>query len=182
MASQAQIEANRRNARKSTGPRSASGKKRASRNAFSHGLSRPMFGAAFTRAVEALTSPILDDLGKANDQHALASARQIADAELELGRVQRIKIALIERAAINTAPPMPQGEPQRTAEAVRRVLPDLVRLNRYEQRAAARRDRAVRRLAQSEGRRTLEASGIEFIDENGGGQGVRLRKPGGRTR
>ena len=26
-------------------------------------------------------------------------------------------------------------------------------------------------------RRTLESAGIEFIDENGGGPGVRLRKP-----
>jgi hypothetical protein len=26
-------------------------------------------------------------------------------------------------------------------------------------------------------RRTLEAAGVEFIDENGGGPGVRLRKP-----
>ena len=26
-------------------------------------------------------------------------------------------------------------------------------------------------------RRTLEAAGVEFIDENGGGSGVRLRKP-----
>jgi hypothetical protein len=108
-----------------------------------------MFGAEFTRAVEAFASRILGDHGKANDQHALASARQIADAELELARVQRIKVALIERAAIDTLPPMPEDEPQRTAEAVRRVLPELLRLNRYEHRAAARRDRAVRR-AQSE--------------------------------
>ena len=93
MASQKQIEANRRNARKSTGPRSASGKKRASRNAFSHGLSRPMFGAAFTRAVEALTSPILDDLGKANDQHALASARQMPrpDSRLPASNAARLR-------------------------------------------------------------------------------------------
>jgi len=27
-------------------------------------------------------------------------------------------------------------------------------------------------------RRTLEAAGVKFIDENGGGAGVRLRKPG----
>jgi|ERR1035437_5311418 hypothetical protein len=27
-------------------------------------------------------------------------------------------------------------------------------------------------------RRALEAAGVEFIDENGGGPGVRLRKPG----
>ena len=38
----------------------------------------------------------------------------------------------------------------RTAEAVRRALPELVRLNRYERRAAARRDRAIRTLTQSE--------------------------------
>ena len=30
-------------------------------------------------------------------------------------------------------------------------------------------------------RRTLEAAGVEFIDENGGGAGVRLRKPSGRA-
>jgi predicted transcriptional regulator len=30
-------------------------------------------------------------------------------------------------------------------------------------------------------RRALEAAGVEFIDENGGGAGVRLRKPGKRT-
>jgi hypothetical protein len=31
-------------------------------------------------------------------------------------------------------------------------------------------------------RTALEAAGVEFIDENGGGPGVRLRKPGeGKT-
>ena len=29
---------------------------------------------------------------------------------------------------------------------------------------------------------TLKAAGVVFIDENGGGPGVRLRKPGRRTR
>jgi transcriptional regulator with XRE-family HTH domain len=29
-------------------------------------------------------------------------------------------------------------------------------------------------------RRALESAGVEFIDENGGGPGVRLRKPQGR--
>ena len=38
MASERQIAANRRNARKSTGPRSGAGMKRASRNAYRHGL------------------------------------------------------------------------------------------------------------------------------------------------
>ena len=164
MATQKQIEANRRNARKSSGPRSASGKKRASRNAFSHGLSRPVFGAQFARAVEALASRILGDHGKANDQRALALARQIAEAEFELARVQRSKVAQIEAAwaaqcflgatlgnirpkcAVDTLPPMPEEEPQRTAEAVRRLLPDLLRLARYDARASKRRDRAIHAL------------------------------------
>jgi hypothetical protein len=30
-------------------------------------------------------------------------------------------------------------------------------------------------------RYALEAAGVEFIDENGGGAGVRLRKPSGTT-
>jgi hypothetical protein len=33
------------------------------------------------------------------------------------------------------------------------------------------------RLARIAIRRALEAAGVEFIDENGGGAGVRLRKP-----
>ncbi|MGH6681568.1 MAG: hypothetical protein ACREDL_22145 [Bradyrhizobium sp.] len=31
-------------------------------------------------------------------------------------------------------------------------------------------------------RRALEAAGVEFIDENGGGPGVRLRKPAKQKR
>lgn len=42
MASNRQIEANRGNAKRSTGPRTEAGKARSSRNSFRHGLSRPM--------------------------------------------------------------------------------------------------------------------------------------------
>jgi hypothetical protein len=42
MASRRQIEANRRNARKSTGPKSRAGKRRACQNAIRHGLHRAM--------------------------------------------------------------------------------------------------------------------------------------------
>ena len=44
---------------------------------------------------------------------------------------------------------MPAQEPQRTAEAVRRALPNLLRLQRYEARAVTRRDRAIRSIARS---------------------------------
>lgn len=41
---------------------------------------------------------------------------------------------------------MPCDEAERTAEAVRRALPQLARLDRYEARAVARRDRAIRAI------------------------------------
>jgi hypothetical protein len=44
---------------------------------------------------------------------------------------------------IDASATMPSQEPDRSAEAVRRVLPELRKLDRYERRAAARRDRAV---------------------------------------
>ena len=42
--------------------------------------------------------------------------------------------------------PMPLREPERSAEAIRRSLPELLKLDRYEHRAASRRDRAIREL------------------------------------
>jgi hypothetical protein len=54
--------------------------------------------------------------------------------------------------------------------------------------------RTIERLEQSDGfpptrvltiesvKRAFEEAGIEFIDENGGGPGVRLRKPAGTNR
>jgi hypothetical protein len=109
----------------------------------------------------------------------LERARAIAQAELDLARVRRAKVALIERASafgeldppqltvtqmirllnafdrgrlivpkpIDALATMPsQEQPDRLAEAVRRVLPELRKLDRYERRAAARRDRAVLNL------------------------------------
>ena len=38
---------------------------------------------------------------------------------------------------------MPSEEPDRSAEAVRRAIPELVKFDRYEQHARARRDRAI---------------------------------------
>jgi hypothetical protein len=41
---------------------------------------------------------------------------------------------------------MPSAEADRLAEAVRRALPELIKLDRYERRAAALRDRGLRAL------------------------------------
>src|SRR5262245_41493579 len=184
MASDRQITANRRNARKSTGPRSGAGRKRASRNAYRHGLTLSIVSIKeYAKQLETLARKIS---GETKDAVKLERARAIAQAELELARVRRAKVALIERAsslgeldppqltaagsirlldvrgrdinAVNAvlqgsdinsseaSASMPSQEPQRSAEAVRRVLPELRKLDRYERRAAAQRDRAVLNL------------------------------------
>jgi hypothetical protein len=179
MATERQIAANRRNAGKSTGPRSRAGKKRARQNAYQHGLTTsPHDSATVAKQVERLAREIA---GNTDNEIVLQHAREAAQAEIDLARVRRVKVAFIERAsAIGTldrpqifnsvreasrflnsigrgetptlpdrADPlstMPTQEPERTAEAVRRALPDLVKLDRYESQAAARRHRAIRKI------------------------------------
>jgi hypothetical protein len=96
MASERQIAANRRNARKSTGPRSGAGRKRASRNAYRHGLTLNITStAAFAEQLDKLVRKIA---GNTDDAITLERAREIAQAELDLARVRRAKVALIQRA------------------------------------------------------------------------------------
>jgi hypothetical protein len=95
MATDKQLAANRRNARRSTGPRSGGGKRRAGRNAYRHGLSLRISSiATFTTEVERLARKIA---GGAEHEIILDRARAVAEAELDLARVRRAKIALIER-------------------------------------------------------------------------------------
>jgi hypothetical protein len=177
MATERQIAANRRNARSSSGPRSLPGKDRASRNAYRHGLTLSItLNPAFAQQLEKLARKIA---GATDDARVVESARVVAQAELELARVRRAKVALIARALASrelnsaeafsstkksmrllnaiaqgkaaavqeqtdSADTMPRQEPELTAEAVRRVLPGLLKLERYERRAAAIRDRVVR--------------------------------------
>jgi hypothetical protein len=182
--SEKQIAANQSNARKSTGPRSSAGMKRTSRNAHIHGVAVSLSGAAFAKQVDKLAQKIA---GRTSNPIVREYARVAAEAELEIGRVRRMRVALIERASAlgsleppnhfatirqkirwlgargdwihgnrRVKPPtpiftdpsatMPSLEPQRCAEAVRRILPDLIKLDRYESRAAARRDRAIREI------------------------------------
>jgi hypothetical protein len=97
MASERQIAANRRNARRSTGPRSGAGKKRAGRNAYRHGLTLSITStSAFAKQLDTLVRKIAGDT---EDAIMLERARAVAQAELELARVRRAKVALIERAS-----------------------------------------------------------------------------------
>jgi hypothetical protein len=97
MATEKQIAANRANAAKSTGPRSVAGKKRVSRNAFAHGLTLKYSSSELTRQLEERARQIASDT---KDEYDLEAARTVAEAELEIARVRRIKVGLIERVAV----------------------------------------------------------------------------------
>jgi hypothetical protein len=94
VASEQQIAANRANARKSSGPRSSAGKSRASCNAYRHGLS---LSAPLTPQIETFARKIA---GNAVDAITLERAREIAQAEFDLARVRRAKVALIVRTRL----------------------------------------------------------------------------------
>jgi len=170
MATERQIEANRKNSAKSTGPRSAAGKKRTGQNAVRHGLFSAATRVAALAEIEALARALA---GEGADDIALEHARSAAQADIEMNRARRVRLAVIERVEslgslevpqvfpksvtslrdldllppVDVVEPMPAEGPERTLEAIRRALPELVTLADYERRAAARRDRAIRLLA-----------------------------------
>jgi hypothetical protein len=184
VASERQVAANRANAAKSTGPRSLAGKRRASSNAYRHGLSVSVgASAALAPQLEKRARKIA---GSTDDALTLEAAREIAQAERDLARVRQAKIAVIEQArAVGPAdlprdsvshvdevlkvtippptatesepgepsPTMPSHDLDRSAQIIRRALPQLRRLERYERRAVARRDRAVSQLGRVKHRR-----------------------------
>src|SRR5438270_14066608 len=97
MATERQIAANRANANRSTGPRSRAGRKRAAGNATVHGLTANLLSSAtLAEQVEKLAREIASSF---EDATLLQYARDVARAEIDLARVRRIKVALIERVS-----------------------------------------------------------------------------------
>jgi hypothetical protein len=182
MTTEKQIAANRQNARRSSGPRSGEGKRRSSQNAYRHGLSAGVNAhVEYVKDIEALARKIA---GNSTDVVVLECARTFAQAEFDLARIRRLKVALVSRVMAfgefespatfpslreinqffkgfdrgelilperSKPQPMPTTEPERSAEAIRRALPELMRLNRYERHAAARRARAMHTLLERKG-------------------------------
>jgi hypothetical protein len=124
MTSQAQIAANRANAKRSTGPRTAAGKLKSSRNAFRHGLSGalPLDLARWSEidAIARALTPQGAEQGRA--------AIEFAKAQVELRRIDAIRQEMWLRVDIAQ---LHAGE-----------LQQLVSLDRYERYARTRRRRA----------------------------------------
>jgi hypothetical protein len=180
MASERQIAANRRNAQKSSGPRSVAGKTRASRNAYRHGLAAVRHSETCAVEIDALAVEIAaaatGSVVAALDSEVLEHARTAARAELAVGQIRGMKAvtmsalmsaaslpvaavwhdaemdsvanfassqSLVECAPTPLSANLPLSQPTGHTDALPRSLLELLILDRYEERASARRDRAV---------------------------------------
>jgi hypothetical protein len=89
----ARVRANRRNARRSTGPRTSEGKSRVAKNAVQHGLAIPVTtDPALADASERLARIIA---GHDVDPARLEGARRVAEAQIDVLRVRRVRVALL---------------------------------------------------------------------------------------
>jgi hypothetical protein len=166
MTSERMIAANRRNGRRGCGPRTAAGKASSSRNALRHGLSvRLVDGPGTCAEVEKLARIIA---GADADDVQLGHARIVAEAQLDLMRIQSAKVAIMNSLIGNVIPssaailgdgvtPGSQGgnagveSDDVSSEscfmqgfATPTILRQLSRLERYERHAISRRRRAMR--------------------------------------
>lgn len=133
VASNRQIEANRRNALKSTGPRSPGGKVRSARNSKKHGLA-----SDFARDPVAAYSA--DRLAKAivrsNNDLSMSAARKAALAAFGLQCVYKARVAAIEQALSNND----STDQERLILELNRHLK---RIDHYEAKFIGRKHRAL---------------------------------------
>ena len=157
MSSQKQTEANRRNGRKSRGPRTAVGKSFSSRNALRHGLTAiTRHDPAFSPQIEVIARAICPDT---SDPHLFKQALIIGETTLVLRCVRSERIARLERLLDRkaSAPSKPasaekaraksrQSKASPPLDAMCLGIPELDRLERYERRALSRRKRAIEKF------------------------------------
>lgn len=131
MATEKQIAANRANAKRSTGPKTAAGRARSSRNAYRHGLSRdlPLDDPAFRTRRDALMQALLEDKEPTEDN--MAAALEAAEAHLKLLEIRTLRREMWSNLH------------QHDWQDVSR----LVALDRYERLAHTKRRRATEKLS-----------------------------------
>ena len=136
MTSERKAISNRKNAQNSTGPRSELGRRSSRRNAMCHGLAIAIGSdPSFSKDIEALATT----LERGGGQVVGEFARQVAEAELDLLRIRKLKAAHFNKVFDN--PEARLGDYSELSEALKQ-------LERYERRAFSRRRRAM--LAMSE--------------------------------
>jgi hypothetical protein len=132
--------ANRRNARRSTGPRTAAGKARAARNARRHGLTvSPLDDLAFMRAAAALARMILQMAADPESRSSENAPRHLQAMQVAIAHIRVLQVRKAKQAL--------HGSGLEWDELTRQ----LQSLDRYEGRALARRKMAMRRFDEPDG-------------------------------
>ena len=121
MTSEWKARANRTNAKASTGPKSVQGRARAARNARTHGLNAPVLSDPLL--AEEVRSLALE-ITKTTDQKYFELAVRIAEAEIDLRRIRRIRQVYLAQVKM---------DPTKAVALI----------DRYEKRARARRRSAI---------------------------------------
>ena len=102
MSSQARKESSRRNGKKSKGPKSDEGRQRSSRNSLSHGLSLPVSAdPQLSSQAERLAELIA---GADASEGRMHEARIIAEAQMELQRVRRLRLERLAQPSLVKKP------------------------------------------------------------------------------
>jgi hypothetical protein len=141
MNSERKVQTNRKNAALSTGPKTASGKSIARRNAYRHGL------AAHSSSSSVICHELAQNLLIQGHACDLMQAEIIAEAELHLIRIRKTKADMINAAmSARHGCNSDSGTAASALQAFVTVLPALERIERYERRALSRRRRATRNL------------------------------------
>jgi hypothetical protein len=142
------IEANRKNARASTGPKTREGRARVARNALRHGLSVPLCSdRASSEQVEASARQIVGTAASAKIQER---ARDVAEAQIDLRRIRcaRDRVLCDALNSLHDEARSADG-PQTLASILSEATKELLAMARYERRAVARRKRAIWALDQA---------------------------------
>jgi hypothetical protein len=115
--------ANRANARLSTGPKTAEGKRRASRNARRHGLNVPVLqDPSLAEEVEVMAACIA---GKGASDELLGLARDVAEAQIDLDRIRLYRRRQMQEAL--SAPPRHSQRSPSFEPSPAKIVADLVR-------------------------------------------------------
>jgi hypothetical protein len=130
LATEKQIRANRANAKKSTGPKTAAGRLKSSRNAVRHKLSIPLPHDMTIATTEAMVRLLVRDQ---TSEVQLAAATEVALAQQELLRIRAVRAAMAAQIYDLASTDI---------ETLRR----LAALDRYERLALSKRRRASKRL------------------------------------
>jgi hypothetical protein len=131
MTSDRQLAANRRNAKKSTGPASVSGKRRSRENALRHGLAIDVDRDPSLRADADRMAQVLSH---AREEPSISLTTQdAAAAEIDLLRIGKIRASIFDAF----------HKSERSLQGLTRLNEELKKLDRYERRAFSRRRRAL---------------------------------------